>query len=65
MYEVLCILLINKFGILEIIGRLKQKKIEETNLIIDSSNLTNKVFIIYNQYLKVNDFKNYLLMMWG
>jgi len=64
-YEVLCILLINKFGILEIIGRLKQKKIEETNLIIDSSNLTNKVFIIYNQYLKVNDFKNYLLMMWG
>ena len=45
----------NKSDVLEIIA--KTKKIEETNLIIDSSNLTNKVFFIYNQYLKVNDFK--------
>ncbi len=55
MYEVLCVLLINKSDVLEIIG--KTKKIEETNLIIDSSKLTSKAFFLYNQYLKVTDFK--------
>jgi hypothetical protein len=47
--------LYNKSDVLEIIA--KTKKIEETNLIIDSSKFTSKAFFLYNQYLKVTDFK--------
>ena len=47
----------NKSDVLEIIA--KTKKIEETNLIIDSSKFTSKAFFLYNQYLKVADFKKF------